>query len=549
MSQNTGQKQPPRKLTNLVLSVVLAAASALPAQVTRAEPEAPEISATVQPPCDTAAFDAAWDLLHIGLGGTLTFNCGDAPVAINMSGTKTISKQVTINGGGKILLNGNFITRHFVVNAGAALTLTNITIAGGGGGFSLDAGGAVQNFGTLTVLTSTFHTNQTGSRYGGGAIYSRGKLVIDNSVFRNNAAGAGGAIYTDWAEGSRGYTALSNTQILTNTADSGGGLYNIGSLVMNRVTIQGNQARNVDSGFGGGIYNAGEINFTDGVVALNEARKSGGGIDNRRDMKLSSVLIEKNRARNGAGVYADALGLPVGSCSTTIISATLRENAASEWGGGLMSANCALAVNNSTINANTALRGGGLLLFDQANTIPVWNSTIAMNKASEFGGGIYNQSRLLLTNITFMQNQTPGGSGGGLFTSSDVTMNNTILAESPAGGNCAGLGVLRATYSLSSDNTCVLSGAGNKLNTDPMLNPLGDYGGPTLTYLPKPGSPAIDGVIGSNAPATDQRGFPRPAGAGYDIGAVERQPSDDTPPPPPPPNPIVPRIRIPIVLR
>ncbi len=121
-----------------------------------------------------------------------------------MSDTRIVTKQVTIDGGGKILLNGNFITRHFVVNAGAALTLTNITIAGGGGGFYLDAGGAVQNFGTLTVLTSTFHTNQTGDKYGGGAIYSRGTLVIDNSIFRNNAAGAGGAIYNEQVGDSTG---------------------------------------------------------------------------------------------------------------------------------------------------------------------------------------------------------------------------------------------------------------------------------------------------------------------------------------------------------
>jgi predicted outer membrane repeat protein len=539
------------RFKRVMLAAALAVVCASPAHVTHAEPDAPAISATVQPPCNTAAFDAAWNLIPIGLGGTLTFNCGAAPVSINMSGTKTITKQVTIDGGGKILLNGNFITRHFVVNAGAELTLKNITIAGGGGGFYLDAGGAVQYFGTLTVLTSTFHTNQTGDNYGGGAIYTRGDLRVENSTFRNNAAGYGGAIFTDWVSGSKGDTTLINTQILTNGALIGGGLYNIGELQMYGVTIQGNRARNTFRSDGGGIYNTGEVDFDGGIVTLNEAYPSGGGIDNRGDMSLRNVLIEKNLADYGAGVHAYARGLPVGSCSTTITSSTLRENEASIWGGGLMSTDCALAVNNSTIIANTARRGGGLVLDESTNTTAVRNSTIAMNRASEFGGGIYNRSKSLLTNITFMQNQTPGGSGGGLFSTSDVTMNNTILADSPAGGNCAGPGVLRATYSLSSDNTCVLSGAGNKLNTDPMLNPLGSYGGPTLTYLPKAGSPAIDGVIGSNAPATDQRGLPRPVGAGYDIGAVERQPSDDTPPPPPPPpsNSIVPRIRIPIVLR
>lgn len=270
----------------MALAVVLAGVYMSSAGTTHAEPDAPAISATVQPPCDTASFDAAWNLIHIGLGGTLTFNCGSAPVSINMSGTKTITKQVTIDGGGKILLNGNFITRHFVVNAGAALTLTNITIAGGGGGFALDAGGAVQNFGTLTVLTSTFHTNQTGDNYGGGAIYSRGELRVENSTIRNNTAGYGGAIYTDWVQGSRGDTTLINTRILTNSALIGGGLYNIGELDMFGVMIQGNRTRNTETGFGGGIYSRGEITFEGGTVALNEAYVYGGGIDNRRDIKL-----------------------------------------------------------------------------------------------------------------------------------------------------------------------------------------------------------------------------------------------------------------------
>ena len=58
---------------------------------------------------------------------------------------------------------------------------------------------------------------------------------------------------------------------------------------------------------------------------------------------------------------------------------------------------------------------------------------------------------------------------------------------------------------------------------DPLLTPLGTYGGPTLVHMLQPGSPAIAGVLG-NDPATDQRGLPRPGPDGnYDIGAVERQ--------------------------
>ena len=65
------------------------------------------------------------------------------------------------------------------------------------------------------------------------------------------------------------------------------------------------------------------------------------------------------------------------------------------------------------------------------------------------------------------------------------------------------------------------------LTNAPDLAPLGNYGGPTQTMPPLPGSPAID--AGSNAAtnnfATDQRGLPRFVGPQVDIGAVEFQAS------------------------
>jgi hypothetical protein len=61
---------------------------------------------------------------------------------------------------------------------------------------------------------------------------------------------------------------------------------------------------------------------------------------------------------------------------------------------------------------------------------------------------------------------------------------------------------------------------------DPRLDPLGDYGGPTWTRAPQPGSPALDAVPASHSTlTTDQRGQPRPDeaadGGACDIGAVE----------------------------
>ncbi len=55
---------------------------------------------------------------------------------------------------------------------------------------------------------------------------------------------------------------------------------------------------------------------------------------------------------------------------------------------------------------------------------------------------------------------------------------------------------------------------------DPKLGALGNNGGSTPTVALRPGSPAIGAGGSANAPATDQRGDPRPHGA-IDGGAFE----------------------------
>ena len=65
------------------------------------------------------------------------------------------------------------------------------------------------------------------------------------------------------------------------------------------------------------------------------------------------------------------------------------------------------------------------------------------------------------------------------------------------------------------------------LTSDPQLGSLGNYGGPTLTKLPKVGSPVINAGDPTGAPGTDQRGLPRTAPT-VDIGADQRQAVEDT---------------------
>jgi hypothetical protein len=101
-------------------------------------------------------------------------------------------------------------------------------------------------------------------------------------------------------------------------------------------------------------------------------------------------------------------------------------------------------------------------------------------------------------------------------------LRNTIIANSPAGGNCYGP-LTSQGNNLSQDDSCQasLTAPGDLNARSPLLGPLQDYGGPTQTHALLPGSPAINGGTGVGCPATDQRGFARPQGAACDIGAFE----------------------------
>jgi hypothetical protein len=97
------------------------------------------------------------------------------------------------------------------------------------------------------------------------------------------------------------------------------------------------------------------------------------------------------------------------------------------------------------------------------------------------------------------------------------------VANSSSGSNCFGV-MVDGGHNISSDGSANFSAPGSWNNTDPVLGPLADYGGPTPTMALLAGSPAIDAADAASCPETDQRGIIRPFGAGCDIGAFESAP-------------------------
>src|SRR5207253_10758970 len=133
-------------------------------------------------------------------------------------------------------------------------------------------------------------------------------------------------------------------------------------------------------------------------------------------------------------------------------------------------------------------------------TVTVGNSTVSGNMGVSDGGGIDNLGRLTAGNTIFARNTVSMGSGPDFF---------GVLTS--LGHNLIG----------NTDRTVGFV-ASDLLNVDPLLGPLQDNGGLTLTMAPLPGSPCIDAGDNTNAPDYVQRGpgFPRIVGGTVDLRAL-----------------------------
>ena len=121
-----------------------------------------------------------------------------------------------------------------------------------------------------------------------------------------------------------------------------------------------------------------------------------------------------------------------------------------------------------------------------------------------------------------------GGAGGNIRPGDAVKALNTIVSggnSTPGAQNCSGL-LVSVGHNIDSRDQCGFSAATDKKNTDPLLGPLQDNGGPAKTRAITTDSPAFDAGSGDLCPATDERGAVRPQAAACDIGAFELEFAD-----------------------
>ena len=327
-----------------------------------------------------------------------------------------------------------------------------------------------------------------------------------------------------------------------NPSEPGGGIYNnSGTLTLSDCTLMDNRADQA----GGGIYNTGTLTMSDCTLIRNRADEVGGGIANRSYggiLTMNNCTVSTNSAGNG-GLGGYGGGVFSGGVMT-ITNCTFRGNTTTGGarGGGIYNAGTS-TVSNSTVSGNLGSYGGGIYNDGGITMLEVTNCTVSANTAYSRGGGLYNgDGRLILTHSTLSGN-VANSSGGGVYNQGSpfhvtVEIGNNIFNAGATGANIVNAAgtVTSHGYNLSSDNGGgVLNSTGDLINTDPMLGPLQDNGGPTFTHELLNGSPALNAGDPNFTPPplTDQRGFPRVYNGRIDIGSVELQ---SGPPPTPTPS-------------
>ncbi len=425
---------------------------------------------------------------------------------LDISGTLIISGMGTAigqsgPGAGPIIIDGNGADRVLEILPGAYVTVSSVTIRNGNPGAGADGGGvAVDLTGVLTLTNSTVISN---TALNGGGIKVLGGLTLSDSTIDTNH---GGGISSNG-----GRLTLSNVKIVNNTGGYGIRNQNQSPFTFNGGLVGGNQ--------GGGIYNATSSATLSNLSIVNNT--GGGGVYNSgtalSHLSISQCAIMTNTATSGGGIFNEGVG-----AIADIYNTRISGNTATAAGGGVFN-NGIMTLNGSTIDHNQARSGGGLEHF--GGTLHLTNDTLSSNTASDNGGGLYNLSNATLTNITLSSNTASGpDTGGNIFNDeAQLAIGNTIVAYSEADGNCFNSGGFLNSlgHNLDSGNTCGFSAVGDLVNTDPLLGPLQNNGGPTPTRALLTGSPAIDQGDNTSCPATDQRGIPRPQGVACDIGAYE----------------------------
>ena len=176
---------------------------------------------------------------------------------------------------------------------------------------------------------------------------------------------------------------------------------------------------------------------------------------------VTNCLITDNTLTEGEGGGIAIFNTNGGTGGATLNNSTIQNNVtapsatgtAGNGGGVFVAVSANLVLNNTKVENNSANTsgtnnpaGGGLELLGQPpNTghVAIHGSTISGNHAGGQGGGIFNNSNLVIDSSSVISNNTSGTQGGGLFHDSlapdTATLTKVTITGNTATGNGGGI--------------------------------------------------------------------------------------------------------------
>ena len=423
-----------------------------------------------------------------GVGGTGSFGSGTGVAGMGLGGAVCLNTtNVTVLGNA---FSGNQASTAGadLVSAGTLVVTTNSD--SGPGSLRQTVQDSASIPGESTILFVPALSGQT-ITLTSGTIEVSNSVAVDASALADrvliNGNGTSRVFYV-----TNGSSAVLNSLTITNGLAPSGGL--------------------ADDGRGGGIFCRGRVDLLNCSIVNCVASDYAGAIAcDHGEIHLTACSLSGNSANYGGGAIFNYFG------TMTVTNSTLSGNSANGYGGGIYNISDTMTLNNSTLSGNSAEYGGGI--YNISGTLSLNNSTLSGNAANAGGGGaIDNGGGSLIMTACLLAGNTAATVVGPDLWQEDGTLTATdcLISDGPS-----------STLTNGVNSNLVGNGS---TPIDALLAPLGNYGGPTQTMPPLPGSPAIDAASVIAGLTTDQRGAPRPvdgngdASVLPDIGAVEYQP-------------------------
>jgi hypothetical protein len=463
----------------------------------------------------------------------------------------------------------------------SAVVLQDCTLSGN----SSSEGGAVSSYGKgkgddtdLALIGCTVSGNTVGPAidlepaaqsgkgcgdpfYGGGGIFAKKTaLLVEDCVIAENTAidsdykfAAGGGILLK-----RSTALVEGTTISDNVAGTGGyGGFGAGIASLNsdlRVftcSIVDNVAGDTSEvGAGGGIY------IGQGYLSTPEGELEPASSGNLFPVEIVDSLIAGNTAGSDDAFMAAGGGIGMGQYE--FLEHDLPRFFEPEYDPidlSSLDSNTSTVLTNCTVSGNAAYTsgddssGGGIANTHPSKTMVLNFCTVTEN-VSSYAPGLST----MLPSSGSVEEPAPESGQPKLRLKNSIVGGNSALELSDEivadmmswEGNVLAVPMYPTTPD--PDYDCFDGGCGDIYTDDPMLGPLQDNGGPTLTHAPLPGSPAVDAACDCKAVGlvfyenympgevqellveTDQRGSPRAIDgdgdedAAADAGAFEAEP-------------------------